>query len=432
MKTTLLLSGSAAFALASFWIADPAPTQAAEAALQPSAARPIADAPLAGFRWRLLDLAFEAASALPAHPHIKTRSRAQEDVVQACLELGQLRSAQGYVERIGNWRKGSASADLARLLVEQGALDEARKYLATSQEIADKLDYALVNEMEDEGIESPQDWQRDQIRVKIAQALALHGEDAKADELEAGVVEAEAGRVDLVRARRASLEDFEVLMPELEELIPGSSFDRARNALEVCAALFDRFYGDPARRARIEAALRAPNAKLPEDVRIASLRRAAEVALDHQNPEHALQFVLAADARVKGVCAGAGWMPEHEIPLRAALAGLRHRCGDRPGAEAEMAAAVALYEAQRANIVEIYRAGALRPLAEAAMSMGDAAAALAFYRRAIEEGAVNVNARPRVEDLVATCLSMAREAIEPDEASWQRIRAIRAELKAPW
>jgi tetratricopeptide (TPR) repeat protein len=395
--------------------------------------QPLADAALAPYRHRLLELAFTTASALPLHPHVKDRSRAQEEVVDACIELGQLRTARGYADRIVNWRRGAACADLALACLERGATEEARACLAIAQEISDGLARELEQELEPEGVESPQDWQRDRIRVKMARVLVAHGEDAKAEALEDGVVESEAGRVDAVRARRASLEDFEVLIGELQAAVLSSSLERARHALEACLELFDRFYADPERRARAEAALRDPGAKLPEDVLIGLLRQAAEIALAHGDPAKALELVMAADARVKKKCgASSGWIPEHEIPLRAGLVGMRHRAGDRGGAEQELAAAASRYEEERGNIVEIYRAETVRPLAEAASAMGDLARALGFYRRALEEGAVNVNARQRAEDLAATCISMALHEVEPDAALWERILEIRAGLVAPW
>src|SRR5262245_54547858 len=61
-------------------------------------------APLATFQGELLDFAFDVATAIPIQPHIKDRSRAQEQVVAACLELNLRQRAQGYIERIDNWR----------------------------------------------------------------------------------------------------------------------------------------------------------------------------------------------------------------------------------------------------------------------------------------------------------------------------------------
>jgi hypothetical protein len=71
-------------------------------------------------------------------------------------------------------------------------------------------------------------------------------------------------------------------------------------------------------------------------------------------------------------------------------------------------------------------------VAEAYAAMGDRAAALAVYREAIAAGVGNPNSRPRAEDLAATCTSMARADIEPDDALWARIRTIRDGLGDPW
>lgn len=64
--------------------------------------------------------------------------------------------------------------------------------------------------------------------------------------------------------------------------------------------------------------------------------------------------------------------------------------------------------------------------------MGDTAAALAVYKRAVEEGVHNPNSRPRAEDLSATCCSMALHGVEPDGSLWARMEDIRGRLGDPW
>jgi len=78
------------------------------------------DAPLEAYQRELLEIAFEAASAIPSDPHIKSRSQAQAAVVTACLELNQPQRALGYIERIDDWRRGTAYADLARHCMRGG------------------------------------------------------------------------------------------------------------------------------------------------------------------------------------------------------------------------------------------------------------------------------------------------------------------------
>ena len=87
---------------------------------------------------------------------------------------------------------------------------------------------------------------------------------------------------------------------------------------------------------------------------------------------------------------------------------------------------------EREQIVDIYRAGVLRDLAEAESVMGDAASALALYAQAVEEGVHNINSRPRAEDLSATCRSMAVHGVAPDPELRERMAAIFEGLGSPW
>ena len=104
----------------------------------------------------------------------------------------------------------------------------------------------------------------------------------------------------------------------------------------------------------------------------------------------------------------------------------------RRAARSDLDAAASLYDADRDRIVDIRRAGVLRGLAEGYADARDPKAALALYRRAAGEGMVNPNARPRAEDLAATCCSMAVHAVEPDDALRAYLRQIRSGLGNPW
>jgi hypothetical protein len=93
---------------------------------------------------------------------------------------------------------------------------------------------------------------------------------------------------------------------------------------------------------------------------------------------------------------------------------------------------VSAYERSPQAIVDIERADYLRPLAEALHAMGDDVEARRVWMLALEAGAVNVNARPRAEDLCQTSLSMIRSGVEPTPEMRSRMAAIEAGLKAPW
>ena len=129
---------------------------------------------------------------------------------------------------------------------------------------------------------------------------------------------------------------------------------------------------------------------------------------------------------------GATWKPELRIPVMARLAVLRHRAGDEGGAREDADAALAFFEAERNQIFDYKRAETLIPLAEAFRSLGDAPAAHGIYAKAVEEGALNPNRRPRADDLTATCCSMALHAVEPDAKLRARLLEIRSGLEGPW
>jgi len=168
--------------------------------------------------------------------------------------------------------------------------------------------------------------------------------------------------------------------------------------------------------------------RLPILVRIELMFELTGSALDHADSAKA----LALSGETKELVKSVRWLAEDHISLTARSAVLLHRAGEHEQARGEIKAALAMFDAQRAQIADIYRASALRSVALALQSMGDVRGARELYARAVEEGIANPNSRPRAEDLSATCCSMALNAVEPDAKLWARLRAIRSELKAPW
>jgi len=343
------------------------------------------DKPIAAFQRDLLDFAFATATAIPIRPHIKDRSRTQEAVVAASLELDQPQRAHSYIEMIDNWRRGSGYADLAFYAAQHGKTNEAQHYLKlASQSTRDP---------------KVEDWRRDRIRVKIAKVHLWLGQTRQADQFAAGVVESESGHVDIIK-----------------------------NALDAYAALFDRFYDDAERRLQAEKKIKAGWGNLPVLFRIKLLLTLSRSALHHADPGQALKLVN----EVQAMTDAHQWPPRYGIPIQAQLAGLRSRAGDTQRARTDADAALALFDAVRHQMVDIDRAGTIRPLAETYQSMGDTAAALALYKRVVEEGVQNPNSRPHAEELSATCRSMALHGVEPDAPLWARMRQIRKGLGSPW
>jgi len=408
-----------ALALATLVVTFPRPHGTGDADSSADKGEPalVMDAPLATHRIELLAMAFEAVSDMPDFPHIKNRSRIQERVVEACLELDQPQRALKYLEQIANWRRGAALAAYVTYQAEHGA----------TVDLAPLLERAEVSIAELEREES-QAWRRDRIRAGIACALHALGRPTEAAAYEAGLDPAEAASLAPLRAANATLEDFEAHLAAADEIALGGNYDQIRNALATCAQLYDRFWDERELRDRAAAKIKACWSTLPLQIRIELLMELARMSLEHGDQDEALDFVVEARAFLDA----ARWLPEHHVPLASRLAALRHGCGETAEARAEIEAEQTLYADSRETIVDIYRADALLPLAEAWVSMGDDVQALATWRLALDEGAHNPNSRPQAEDLVALCLSMAREGVEPDEEFRERAQEILGSLGDPW
>jgi hypothetical protein len=115
-----------------------------------------------------------------------------------------------------------------------------------------------------------------------------------------------------------------------------------------------------------------------------------------------------------------------------AIARARIELGDLEGAAGDLRQLRAQYERNQASIVDLRRATSLRALAEAYAKLGDRPEAARCFAAALEEGARNLNARPRAIDLTATCLAMVRAEVLPTPELQQRIDAIRGSLADPW
>ncbi len=371
------------------------------------------DAPLESSRSTLLEVAFEAASAMPLEPHIKNRSRVQESVIAACLELDQPQRALRYIERIENWRRGSGYADLAFYCARKGA---------TQADVEPYLEKALAI------AEEAADWRRDRIRGMAAKTRAYLGQADEAAELEQGLEAAESGKAAHAEAMICPAESFDEQMGALAKLAESGQFDAVKNVLGAYAELFNRFYTDPERRASILERIKGSWGSMPAFIRIELLLQLADFALAQSDSAQALELVDEAAAFVDS----APWQPRLEIPLKAALAALRCRAGDEEGGRRQAQEALNTLDTKREMIVNIERADMLRSIAEAYHAMGETTVSLDLYRRAVEAGMENPNSRPRAEDLAATCCSMAVHGVEPDAGLLKRIGEIRDGLGDPW
>jgi hypothetical protein len=396
----------------------PVQQQASDAPVAAPAAQkqdPMPDLPLEAFRVRLLDQAFQAASAMPVMPHIKDRSLSQQEVVEACLKLDQPRRALGYIEGIENWRKGLALAELAYYCADHGYVGEVQQYLDRAEAVAEQ---AVA--------EDDQSWRIDRIRATIAKTHLALGHVEEAAPFEVGLEASEAGRVLAIKALYLDAEGFEQRLKAVDAAALSSNFEQLKNALEALVPVFDRFYEDEDRREEVQRKIFTTWDKLPHQVRLDLVLSLAESALSHGDPTKAGALLDEGRAIVDGLKTSV----EFRVPMLANLALLRSRAGDKEAARREADAALAEFERSGGELVDFRRPETLRPVAEAYQALGHTEAALMVYKRAAIEGALNPNVRPRAEDLASTCCSMAESGAEPDAGLWEKLAEIQAGLEA--
>jgi hypothetical protein len=392
------------------------PQHPAAPAQQPAA--PLADRTLPDYQRGLIDMAFQAASRLPLDPHVKTRSRLQEDVLEAALQLDQPVTVRRLSPGIANWRRGTVLAELAFYSVQHGDRRDVEDDLHHADQIAEQV-----------GMDkNAQDWPRDRIRIAIARTYELLGRKEKVAEFSTGAPDFEAGKLAVLQASRIEPEQFEAQLASMDQILHGAGFEQWKMALGACARLYDRFYADKARRESLEDRIVNGCPKLPAQLRLDFVLEIAGYALAHGDNVKALFLVEQG----RHLVASVQWLPQDHVPLLARLASLSAAAGAKEPARRDLAQAIGVYEGAKPPIVDVFRARALRPVAEAYVALGDRAAALDMYRRVVAESIVNPNSRPRAEDFCATCLSLAVHAIEPDEALRQSLLDVLRGLGDPW
>ena len=379
---------------------------------QESVAAPT-NAPLAAYQDELLDFAFEMATAIPLHPHIKDRSKKQFEVVREALELDQPERVLACIPEIANWRRGAALADYAFYCAENGVSNDLSSFLSQAEEVA---------------LAADQDWRRDRIKVRIAQTYLLLNQGDQALQYSRDLEPSETGKINRDLARQCAEDDFDRQLAALTALISSGDHDLIQNALKACAALYDRFYEDAERRAVVEEKIKGGWETTPYFHRIELLSELADCALNHADADTALRLIQEGDDLLNG----SKWPAEYRIPAMVQLAALRFRCGQSDLAYSILQDALARFDDPQAGIMNIDQADVLIPVAEAYEAMGDFAAAMAVYRRAVDAAVVNPNSRPQAEDLVSICLSLAKNNQDPDEALMRRITECRDGLGDPW
>jgi hypothetical protein len=388
------------------------PSECSTKAQSPGRANPPAkaDKPIETYRLELLEFAFREASSLPAPSFAKDRASFQETVVDACIELDQTRLAARYLEDIEGWRKGAAHADLAFHHAQRGENELAESHLEAALAVAASA----------AGDEDSQDWQLDRIKVKCARAYAILGRIDEADALQKNVEPSETGKLDAVKAKLPDQDTFDAQIATLDKLAAIGTTDPLRNGVDSCIESYDRNYDDPQRRSQMEAKIKVSQASLPTLVRVDNLLKMGAIAAAHHDAANAADLANLGRSTLDLI----RLRPIDRLPRVARQASVLSQAGDRASARKTADEALAAYDAQRDQIVNMERADVLRPIAEAYQEMGDTTSALNVYTRAVDEGAENPNQWPRAHDLVATCCSMALHGAEPYESLKLRMRQL--------
>ena len=372
----------------------------------------------AAYRVELLQAAASAAAAFPLNPHVKTRSRLQQQVVEACLEVGAIELAASTTDEIVNWRRGLALAALAEKVGLSGdrAGAEARieAALAEAQKVLQDPDQ--------------QEWRRDAILARVGETWLALGEMERAVGIRAGLDPEQARRLDAGFADRLDAEQARAQLEIVDRAIASENLADVHTALLACVRIFTALYAIEELREACVDRIQNGYPKLPVILRLELLTQLAEAALTHEDVETARRLALDVQRRGDGV----QWAAEQHAPHLARTGRLLALCGEEQAARREIKAAEAAFDAGHERIFDIDRCDALLPVFDAWRTLGDAETAEATLARAVQEASVNPNARPRAEDLVATLILLARIGYEPSAPVRQALIELREGLVDPW
>jgi tetratricopeptide (TPR) repeat protein len=354
--------------------------------------------PVENIQIKLLETAFETASAIPEKPHIKDLCKTQAEIVDSCLQAERAELAEIYADKIKNWRRAECFARIAVFYMENGQKEKAFSLLEKSKEILH---------------EQKEGWRKDLV-VKLIES----------------VEKSESGGGDQAKAQLETPDKAQKdkWIEALEDVIAKGDFDMTKNALERYVFLFGRYYEDKDFRITVERNIKNAWMKMPATIRFDLLTSLARASLDNKDISKAGRFIDESGLIIDSH----NWHLEQYIPMTSQLMVLRFKTGLDKDFNSKIAEILNIFDTEKHKVLSIERAETLRPLAEACCKMGLDKTALVIYKKAVEEGVANPNSRPRAMDLAATCASMAVNNVEPDSKLWLRIKQIKQGLKEPW
>ena len=374
--------------------------------------------------WRVELLEFAGASAekLPLDPHIRNRSVAMLDVVDALLALGALDEAKSLGDRIPDWRRAVAHARFAEAVLKRDGKD-AMSVARPSLEVATNL--AAPNRVD-------QEWHRTDILIAMARAWVAVGEYDKAQSLVEGeqLEDYQVGVVgsEINAAQDATEAELKQQLAEHRATMQLQLMDRSQTAIRSLLNLYGRFYQDVAQREQIESTIKSGWRGVPLEIQIRTLIALGQHAVDNQDFETASRLAGEANAMVRD----ANFSPQWFVRLMSPVAALTHASGQEGAARQMLDECRGLFDASFQEINPVYRNRTMVALAEGYFAIGDPGEACAAYLAGFEHSAANPNGRPQMQAIVQVVCSYAIHAQSENEQVSARLRAVGEALSAPW
>ncbi len=359
----------------------------------------------------LLEIAFKSASVLPSNPFIKEKSRNQEQVVMACIELGLLKRASEYTGQIENWRRSKCYAEIALYYSKMGKSELAQNYIESAKELYDK----------------DQEWRNDEIRIAIAKAYAFLNEfDIAYDYINDLDKESHIVKVNSIEALSGDAVVFDKAISSIDKYISSQEFYPLIHSKEALVNMYEHFYESQRERIILEDKITGLMKYLPYIYSFNSLVELCNIFLQQNDIETAVKYINQISDIV--YTPDFQWRLEDKISLSAKLAALRFRAGSKEKAIAELKVSYNLFMAEGEKIGAMFRGRPLRILAESYYTANDLETSLMIYKLALKHAVINPNKRPQAADLTSICCSLASNGIKPDEQLMDTIKKIYKDL----
>ncbi|MDF7823130.1 hypothetical protein P4B35_03840 [Pontiellaceae bacterium B12227] len=381
---------------------------------------------------KLLNLTFSGVSKLPLDPHIKNRSRLQLKLTECALAQGEADLALEYAEQIENWQRLVAFNLIAQFYIDsdQPGLGDPliRRVENDLLQNAAYHDPALIVKPNNALMESLTDWRLEKVQAQLIDLQVQRGAIADFEDLENRVGDAEAARLRSAVAVQQAHDDFDSAIIALDIICANPNIEVVNSGILGLLNLYRDNKTHPERREQIAPRIESALPKLPVVWQFEVLMMYAAIYLDEARFSEAQRLLIRVDSMLSGI----DYQPRYIIPIRCRLAAALHEAGLKETAWQQITDQLALYESKRDWIVNIDRAGLLCAVAEANFICGDEKQAEQLWIRAVSEGLVNPNSRPRAEALCDITCSVLSVNPNPGVLLFRELEEMNNQLGNPW